>query len=599
MAFVPGSRPMPFRPWPSLAVLLVAAGALSGCASTAVIEEGTGATPPASARLPPEAWMGQLREAKYDGVVSASTAITAADGTRLSLTYHLPRGLESGAQVPTLLEITPYQSFVLPERSTPVTGTDGPFASEAAFVRRGFAYVEADARGTNGSGGCLDFGGALDRSDAAAFAAWVRAQPWSNGVIVTDGVSHPGMGSVVAHTAIPGLAGALAHAPVVSYYRDEWYQGAKFEDQFNGPLYEAVEAGPPLHSDPGSILAQAAACRGKTTLDYSAPEGAFTPFWADRDLSRHLSNETRPILLTHGFVDQNVHPDHAQIYWDALPDDYPKHAIFGWWYHGYPDLDGHPAEDFDAVRQRWIEALAFGPDAAFLAEPRVLVEDSEGTWHEGDQWPLEPSVWVTLNATADGGLAAAPAAPGGLAYADDPRARRGTWQDAHVAFRTGPLASDMLVNGAPTVRLQASSMEAETKWAVYLMAEAPDGSWQRISHGYADSHTWGPEGTWQAMVPGTAYTWEVQLMPTAVVVPAGSRITLVVASEDSRQKETAFLLDRATCFDDHRDGCYDPSGILPAASAGRAVNTVRTGPDATSVRLAWVDPGATAKVPWD
>ena len=31
------------------------------------------------------------------------------------------------------------------------------------------------------------------------FANWIRSQDWSNGVIVTDGVSHPGMGSVVAH----------------------------------------------------------------------------------------------------------------------------------------------------------------------------------------------------------------------------------------------------------------------------------------------------------------------------------------------------------------------------------------------------------------
>ena len=40
------------------------------------------------------------------------------------------------------------------------------------------------------------------------------------------------------------------------------------------------------------------------------------------------------------------------MYWDALPDNYPKYAIFGWWYHGYPDMRDHPAADFGSVRHR-------------------------------------------------------------------------------------------------------------------------------------------------------------------------------------------------------------------------------------------------------
>jgi predicted acyl esterase len=552
-------------------------------------------------RVPPEVWQAGLSEPRYTGVVSRIVYVAAEDGTQLSLTLHLPAGAPPDEKLPTLLQLTPYQAFLSTRTYTPLTGTQGPGADWRDFVLRGAAYVEADERGSTASSGCLDFGGSLDRSDARVFADWIRAQAWSNGIIVTDGVSHPGMGSVVAHAAVPGLTAALAHAPVVSYYQDEWLQGAKFEDQFNGPLYEVVELGPPFYLTPEAVLAQPTTCRGQTTLAFSAPEGTFTPFWDDRHLARHHAQALAapvPILLTHGFVDLNVHPDHTQMYWDALPKDYPKHLIMGWWYHGWPDLSGHAFASFRSVRHRWLDRTLFGRDNGLDAEPRVLVQDSQGTWHESDQWPLEPSQRVTLASSGDGALvdsAAGMAAAGAPSYADTPGVMRGTWTDAHVAFRSEPLPEPRLINGAPRVRLVASSTAAETKWVAYLLDEAPDGRWQRISHGYADSHQWSGESQWLPMIPGTEYVWEIALQPTAVVVEAGHRVTLLISSQDSRNVEHSLA---AYCFADHRGGCYSPSGILPAASIGRAVNTIVSGAEGTAVTLDWVDPALTAKPPW-
>ncbi|MBW3583858.1 MAG: CocE/NonD family hydrolase [Euryarchaeota archaeon] len=585
-----------------LSVLLVPV-LLAGClsetpAETAAPEE------PLVERVPPAVWQANLTKPIHEAIESALYTISADDGTKLSLTVHLPEDLPKDTKVPTLLQITPYQPLTL-RKSTPF-GTDSVGqTSWASYVLRGAAYVEADARGTNGSEGCLDFGGAKDRADAKAFVEWIRAQPWSDGVVVTDGVSHPGMGSVVAHAAVPGLTAALAHAPVVSYYQDEWLQGAKFEDQFNGPAYQAIELAPPAYTDPDSAAAQAAPCTGETTLDYTLPEGTFTPEWADRDLSRHTPQEKIPILLTHGFVDHNVHPDHTQLYWDALPDDHPKHLVMGWWYHSWPDMTDHPAKSsddtlasFDDLRHRWLDATLFGLDNGLWAEPRVLVEDSRGTWHESDDWPLSPSETTTWYGSAEGGLGDGEPAEGTATYTDRFPAYRGEWTDASVTFRSEPLEKDMLVNGAPTVDLVASSSATNTKWVVYLLDEAPDGTWNRITHGYADSHSHGGEDKWLAMEPGAAYEWVVKLMPIATVVEEGHRIVLLVASQDSRN----LMKPDGTwnCWDDHRDpqGCHDPSGIVPAESVGRAENTIHLGPDGTRVHFAWADPETTQKVPW-
>ncbi|MDQ3914846.1 MAG: CocE/NonD family hydrolase [Actinomycetota bacterium] len=531
-----------------------------------------------------ERWKQTLSKPKYSDVDVSTHYIEAEDGTQLSLTVHLPAGLPAGEKIPTLMQMTPYR---------PIDQAAGGYRAYEFFVLRGAAYVEADERGTGGSEGCLDFGGSADRSDAKVLAEWIRSRPWSDGRIVTDGVSHPGMGSVVAHAAIPGLTGALAHAPVVSYYQDEWLQGAKFEDQFNGPAYQGIELAPPLppqFGDPNAATAQAAACTGKTTTDYSTYEGPFTKLWADRDLSRFTPKDEKPILLTHGFVDLNVHPDHSQLYWDALPDDYPKFAIFGWWYHGYPDMRGTAALDFSFVRHRWMDSLLFGIENGLDAEPRVLVEDSTGTWHEGHDWPLEQSSHVTM-ATTEEALTRRAGDPGFVSYLDRIGVNRGSWTDAHVAFETAPLTKDMLVNGAPKVHLKAESSQTSTKWVAYLLDVAPDGSWERISHGYADSHSWKAEDAWAEMEPDKPYEWTIDLMPTAVVVEKGHRVSLLIASQDSRRTPGN------ACFSDYRGGCYNPSGILPAITAGRAVNAVHFGTGGTTVEWDWVDPRKTDKAP--
>ena len=529
-----------------------------------------------------ERWMKTLSQPIYQEVEVTTHYIEAADGAQLSLTLHLPVGLPAKAKVPTLMQMTPYR---------PLDQAASGYVDYEFFVLRGAAYVEADERGTGGSEGCLDFGGSADRSDAKVFAKWIRSQPWSNGRIVTDGVSHPGMGSVVAHTAIPGLTGALAHAPVVSYYQDEWLQGAKFEDQFNGPAYQGIELAPPAYSDPEAVPAQIAPCTGETTIDYSTYDGPFTDLWAERDLSRFTPKEKKPILLTHGFDDLNVHPDHSQMYWDALPDDYPKYAIFGWWYHGWPDMTGHAAAQFEFIRHRWMDALLFGTNNGLWREPRVLVEDSTGIWHEGHDWPLEQSRHVRWHTTKRNGLATRAGKRGEASYTDAIGAERGTWTDAHVQFETSPLRKDMLVNGAPQVHLTASSTATSTKWVAYLLDVAPDGTWERISHGYADSHTWKAEDEWLEIEPGKRYRWTLDLLPTATVVAKGHKVALLIASQDSRNTHKGY------CFSDYRGGCYDPSGILPATTASQARNTVYTGRRGTTVELDWVNPRKTAKAP--
>ena len=542
----------------------------------------------ADARLPAEAWREMLSEPRYDGVVETIHELTADDGTHLSLTLYLPDGLPADAQVPTVLEITPYQTLDrgLGAALTP-DGID-PGSGWTEQVLRGMAFVRADARGTHASAGCLDFGGPADRSDARVFMDWIRAQPWSDGRIVTDGVSHPGMGSVVAHVADAGLTAAIATAPVVSYYMDEYFQGAHYDNQFNGAAYQAIELAPTTVVSANAVVAQAAPCTGQTTLDYDLLDGTWHALWQERDLTlavqgHFAAGEPRdaPILLNHGFVDLAVQPDHSQIYWDALPDDHAKAMILGFWGHQWPDMEGHPAA-YAEVRQRFFDHHLLGIDNGLEHEPRVLMEDSQGAWHESHDWPLDGSrPWTLWPSPA--GLQGTPGEPAAMAYQDP----LPTEQDAatgRLVFRTEPMQEDVLLSGQPVIELVAASDQTQTKWVAMLLDEAPDGTQRHISHAMtASQRQHEHDDEWRLLTPGEPRNWTMKALPTGEVVEKGHRIVLELRSQWSNQ-----LRPSSQCFDG-----YCPIGILPSTTAGRAVNTVHLGDDGTRVHLFVSDPGAT------
>ncbi len=576
--------------------VLLALVTLGGCLSSDDPQDSANSKGLHPDRLDVAAWRELLSEPIYSSVTETIIGLTAEDGAHLSLTLFMPEGLPEDATIPTLLELTPYQTL---DRGLGMVASGTTAGSGwQEMVLRGMAFVRADARGTHSSEGCLDFGGDIDRSDARVFMDWIRAQPWSNGRIVTDGVSHPGMGSVVAHVADTDLTAAIATAPVVSYYMDEWYQGAKYDNQNNGVGYQAIELAPTTSTNPDDIAAQAAPCTGQTAMDYGF-DGTWGPLWQERDLALTMESEleqgtnySAPILINHGFVDLNVQPDHAQMYWDALPDDFPKSMILGWWYHSWPDMRDHPAENFADLRQRFFDHYLLGINNGWDAEPRVLVEDSRGIWHESHDWPLDGSTHTTLWASDSLGLSSEATTDGSTEFAD-PLPQNQDDESGQVLFRGDPVESSVLVNGQPMVKLVASSTATQTKWVAFLLDEAPDGSLERISHGASDSRrTHDRDEGWESLTPGEAKTWNLKLLPTAYVLKEGHRLVLEVSSQESNQLRTT-----NRCWDDHRGGRYCPNGIWPSTSAGQAVNTIWMGENGTQLHLDLADPMATAILP--
>ncbi len=127
------------------------------------------------------------------------------DGTPLAADVWLPDG-RAGDRVGALVSFTRYwraRSFAPPKED---------IAEEvAAALRRGYAVVVVDARGSGASFGCraAEFSPCETR-DFKFVTDWIAAQPWSNGRVAAIGVSYSGnTAEHAAYDPSPALVAAV------------------------------------------------------------------------------------------------------------------------------------------------------------------------------------------------------------------------------------------------------------------------------------------------------------------------------------------------------------------------------------------------------
>src|SRR5690606_30382065 len=159
-----------------------------------------------------------------------SLYVTMRDGCRLAVDVYLPEGEGAPAGgFPTVLILTPYyRRFALRAGASPSTDPS-PNAAKYRdfFVPRGYAVVVVDVRGTGASFGTRDsFRSPTEREDYREIADWIVAQPWSNGIIGSTGISY--LGAAACFLASTGHKAVKAIAPLFAVwntYADHLYPG--------------------------------------------------------------------------------------------------------------------------------------------------------------------------------------------------------------------------------------------------------------------------------------------------------------------------------------------------------------------------------------
>lgn len=122
----------------------------------------------------------QSQPKSYELLATKNVMVPMRDGVRLATDVYRPalNGMPVGERFPTLLVRTPYTRTWREEGAAP-------------FVQRGYVFVVQSVRGRYGSEGRWRFFND-DPADGFDTAAWIAAQPWSDGSIGTLGGSYEG-----------------------------------------------------------------------------------------------------------------------------------------------------------------------------------------------------------------------------------------------------------------------------------------------------------------------------------------------------------------------------------------------------------------------
>jgi putative CocE/NonD family hydrolase len=488
-----------------------------------------------------------VRVPMCDGVGLAADVWRAADAAEIAQ--------------PVLLQRTAYDKGELTV-ATHHAGLD-PLRAIAA----GFTVVIADVRGRLASGG--DFSPfAQEPADGADAIAWVRDQPFCDGRVLTYGTSYNG-----ALQLLGGGADALCAIESAS----PWHDGPTRIGGARSVGFLAAWAANDLA--PPQLARRAAAGEDVAALAADLDARRRDPLRAARRLAAgDLGALGALVPALEGWLDDDP---------DAVASAPPPPAAtpslhIGGWHDLFLDatLAGFAAGGADArlVVGPWahgvtgsrIGELDFGPDAAqdaldltavqlaffdaVLAErladiPRVRVfVMGANRWREEDAWPPARMAPARLHLVPGGALTAAaqhgdgfdafvhdPADPvptvGGAVVLDPalgapgPADQRGVEARADVLSYTGaPLAADLELLGPVRATLHAATTSSTgTDWCVTLVDVHPDGR----AIGICDGVVRVPAARAR---PGAVARHELLVGTTAIVVPAGHRLRVDVAS---------------------------------------------------------------------
>ncbi|MDP2956669.1 MAG: CocE/NonD family hydrolase [Longimicrobiales bacterium] len=516
-------------------------------------------TPPAYEPYHP-LWPGQVSDSMYPVEIDPAVPMTARDGTTLMSFVARPAGQ---GPFPVVMERTPYLR---------VDTANGVF-----WASRGYLYVKQDVRGRGGSDGVLDMN-ALQEQDGYDAVEWAAALPASSGKVGMVGRSNPGLYTWYAAIAQPPHLTTIA--PVVA--TADPLRLVPYIDMVFSPTIvpwlcytavretlsdlSAVDLVPAFNHLPVIESAERAGCPRPQFWDDWFDHQQEDDYWRSLSIEGRLDRVLVPVLGIAGWYDDARGNLRNFVGLDTLPGHPFQRVVMDPGAHkgiDYVNGDFGPQARLDhrALQLRWFDHWLKGMDNGVDREPPLdLFIMGENRWRQEHEWPLARTLFTRFyfhsggaaNTTAgDGTLDTIP--PGAEpedAYTYDPgdptpylmdarelelninedyAAVHAARQDALV-YTTPPLAQATEITGPMTATLWAATDARDTDWNVMILQVRPDGSAWRIQDGVVRARFRDGFDRPSLLTPGEVYRYDLDVWFTALVVPAGDRIRVVVTS---------------------------------------------------------------------
>ena len=427
------------------------------------------------------------------------------------------------------------------------------------WVPRGFAVVHSQSPGTGLSQGCPTVGGINESLAPKAVIDWLNGRArgftaptdgepveafWATGKVGMTGTSYNGtLPLAAATTGVDGLEAIIPVAPNTSYYHYYRSNGlVRSPGGFLGEdvdvLYDFINSGSPerrVFCDEKVRDQEMAEGQDRITGDYNA-------FWAGRDYLNAIDGVRAATLMSHGFNDWNVMPEHSYRISQALKDrGVPTQIYYHQGGHGGPP----PLERMN----RWFTRYLYDVENGVESDPRAWIVregDDPGTPTPYEDYPHPEAASVTLRPQAGGngvGLLTLtdPGEQGAERVLDDVSLDGAALASAdesmsRLLYATPALAQDVHLSGVATVTVRVAANTPAANLSVWLVSlpwtEGGAMTDNIITRGWADPQNPDSNRESRPLVPGEFRDLTFDLQPDDQIISAGQQIGLMIFSSD-------------------------------------------------------------------
>jgi len=430
------------------------------------------------------------------------------------------------------------------------------------WVPRGYIVVHSSSPGTGLSQGSPTVGGDNESLAPKAVIEWLTGKDngyttpdgnekvtafWSTGKVGMTGTSYNGtLPLAAATTGVKGLEAIIPIAPNTSYYH--YYRSNGLVRSPGGYLGEDIDV---LYDFIHSGDESKRAYNNKTVRDTEMAQGMdratgdYNDFWAGRDYLNDMGPMTAALLMSHGFNDWNVMPEHSYRIYDAARAKGIPAKIY---YH----QNGHGGPPPFSMMNRWFTRYLHGVENSVEQGPKAYIvrerdEQSNPTAYEDFPNPQASDVRYYLKggAPAAGSMSLEKMTSGkqetlvdnysfpgsALAQADYTKHR--------LIYLSPVLTEPIHISGIPKITVKMASNKPAANLSVWLVslpwtegrnAKITDNI---ITRGWADPQNHASIRKGEPLVPGKFYEVTFDLQPDDQIIAAGQQIGLLIFSSDA------------------------------------------------------------------
>jgi len=429
------------------------------------------------------------------------------------------------------------------------------------WIPRGYIVVHSSSPGTGLSDGSPTIGGDNESLAPKAVIDWLcgRAKGyterdgkeevkayWCTGKVGMTGTSYNGTLPVAAATTgVDGLEAIIPIAPGTSYwhyYRSHGlirHPGGWMGEDID-VLYDFIHSGEESKRAYGNEVVR----DGEITEGMDRIWGDYNEFWEGRDYLKDMEPFKAALLMSHGFNDWNVMPEHSlRIYEAAKAKGVPCQI----YYH----QSGHGGPPPMSMMNKWFTRYLHGVENGVEEDARAWIvregeERTNPTAYEDYPNPKAENVTVYLNGGAPeqgtlSMLKPEPQSPETLtdnfSFSGEALAKAEITEH-RLIYLTPKLTRSVHISGIPSITINVACDKPASNLSVWLVSlpwtegRRPKITDNLITRSWADIQNHSSMTESEPLEPAKFYQMTFTLQPDDQIIPKGQQIGLLVFSSD-------------------------------------------------------------------